>query len=402
MDYSIRFGLGLKEFFNNISRNVWRDFERSLLPDRNWYEDDILRTSVLKNGFDGRDQKSILNDINGKNPVYEIRCHVKEYAQHAEETITGADLAIVFRIEMDGRPISRRFFLVQLKRAHFGNGSTTFEELHRESGDGYFGKDFHQALRMLFFTQNSIYWLATTSGILADPHSYSLYSEDTSLRAISHQRERCAAFSTGQDSVIWPDVLLEDYPWRVLSSLSASEILELWYLHRKSDPTPWASLGLSLLNRIGVDIKEEIYEQIQYLKANSPYLYYQNLKRKLAAISTHSEGMADRLGLLVCHAESIFGLFANRHKAFEHVYPLSVPFAQFMLDKMIGDEFGDPDGELINAVVNNDIRGYFRYRIEDFARLYRCEITEDLRNLTAVKYSVSLTLNLKSLQDQER
>jgi hypothetical protein len=170
MDYSIRFATGIKKYFDNISKNIWQDFEMNLLPDRTWREDDILHSSILKDGFDGSNGKKILNDINANNPIYSIKVEVKDYGGKPSETITGADLAIVFEVQLNKRPFSRRLTLVQLKRAYFKNGSTSFDELHHMSGRALYGKDFHQAQRMLFFTSHSVYWLAMTSGILVHSH----------------------------------------------------------------------------------------------------------------------------------------------------------------------------------------------------------------------------------------
>jgi hypothetical protein len=73
-----------------------------------------------------------------------------------------------------------------------------------------------------------------------------------------------------------------------------------------------------------------------------------------------------------------------------------------MLNDVIGNEFGDPDGGLIDAVIANDIKGYFRYRLEHFAGLNECDIAPDIERLSAVKHSVGITLAVNTGVAEQR
>src|SRR6266404_5241787 len=154
MDYSTKFVLQLKSYFDAIPQNVWSDFERNLQPNRKWDEDSILRTSILRDGFDASKRLRDAND----NPVYNLSVKIEDYGGTKQETLTGADLALIVRLEVNETLLTQRVVLVQLKRAYFQNGKTMFPTLHHKSGAKYYGQDFHQAQKMLFFTTAPVYW----------------------------------------------------------------------------------------------------------------------------------------------------------------------------------------------------------------------------------------------------
>lgn len=397
MDYAIRFATGLKRYFANISKNVWQDFELNLLADRTWGEDEILRASILKNGFDGG--KKILNDINANNPVYNIKVETKDYGGKPDETITGADLAIVFEIQINKKPLSRRLMLVQLKRAYFKKGTkkggTSFNELHHLSGQDIYGVEFHQAQRMLFFTNHAVYWLAMTSGILGDKDSYELYYKTSTLKEALASSEVPLSLRTGLGEFDNEFTLL---PSRIvlngLASLSPQEMEELAYYwnRRYGDVFPYLARKHF----------SEVQKELTYFRENLPYYYYQSLKDTIQYLSKQQVGMTDRLAALVCHAETVFGLSFSKDQSFQAVYPTSIPFTEFMLRSITGEEFGEQDEELINAVLKNDVSGYFRNRLEMFTKLYGGEISPSIEDFPAVKYSAALTLTIDTAAETVR
>jgi len=387
MHYSIRFVDGLKRYFDNISKNIWQDFEMNLLPGRTWREDDILHSSIIKDGFDSTEGKRILNDINANNPIYNIKVEVKDYGGKEPETITGADLAIVFQVELNKKPFSRRLTLVQLKRAYFDKGSTSFDELHHLSGKKLYGKDFHQAQRMLFFTSHSVYWLAMTSGILGDKASYELYSKTSTLKqALSSPAVFNTAISEFESefSIIPARILLD-----ALATLPTSDIAEMLYYY-------WDRSARPMYYHLAKSSSKEIEKEINYIKENLPYHYYQALQTSLEQASKQQVGMVNRLAALVCHAETVFGLSLSKHRSFADIYPPSIPFTDFMLRAIMGDEFGDRNESLIDAVLKNDVSGYFRERLEMFAKLYDSNVSQELEDYQAVKHSIVLTLTINT------
>lgn len=110
MDYTTKFVSHLKSYFDTVPSNVWYDFETNLHPDRTWDEDSILRTSILRNGLD---RSNLLREAND-NPVYKLEIKSFDYGGRGEETITGADLAIVFQLELNKRLVASRVCLIQL------------------------------------------------------------------------------------------------------------------------------------------------------------------------------------------------------------------------------------------------------------------------------------------------
>ena len=395
MDYATRFVAHLKSYFDHVPFNVWYDFERNLHPDRTWDEDSILRTSILRNGLD---QTSLLRNAND-NPVYELQVKSFDYGGKGDETITGADLAVVFRLELNKSLVARRLCLVQLKRAFFEDGRTVFPALHHKSGKQYYGDDFHQAQKMLFFSTTPVYWIATTSALMEDAASLKAYSDASNLSATSTVRtpvsESDASYGFGFDPL---HSTLHSSVIQSASSLSPGDIEEyLEYLyHYPPFHRIWRHIGKTPSGHV-------LKSNLQHVQANLPYHSWQLLRSRLRQYSSENYGMPQRIGLFVCNAEDVYLLSHDNRRSFTDLYTKSIPFTEFMMRNVLCDDFGDSNEELINAILERDVKGYFHDRVQKIAERFDYRVPDDLAELMPVNHAIVTTVQVTTVpQDVDR
>jgi hypothetical protein len=389
MDYATRFVALLKPYFDHVPSNVWYDFERHLHPDRTWDEDCILRTSILRDGLDSPAARRDAND----NPVYKLEIKCFDYGGKSEETITGADLAIVFCLELNKSLVARRLCLVQLKRAFFEDGLTVFPALHHKSGKHYFGDDFHQARKMLFFSTTPVYWIATTSPLMEDAEALQAYSDTSNLSATSTARtpisEADASYGFGVDP------LLSTMHASVLQSASAlsPRDMEEYVEYLCTYPSFHQIRG-----RIGkTPSGRALKATLQHVQRNLPYHSWQLLRARLRQFASENYGMPQRVGLFVCNAEDVYLLSPDNRRAFTDLYGKSIPFTEFMMRNVLCDDFGDSNGELIDAILQRNVNGYFRARVQNIADRFDHPVPDDLADLLPVNYAIVTTLQVTTL-----
>jgi hypothetical protein len=242
-----------------------------------------------------------------------------------------------------------------------------------------------------------VYWLAMTSGILSDKNSYELYYKSSTLKEALASNETALSLRTGSGNF---DIDIPIMPNRIilnaLAGVPAKEMESLIY-HYWDYP-----YRREVFHHLARPHLKEIQKEIDYLRENLPYYYFQSLKDTIQYLSKQQVGMIDRLAALVCHAETVFGLSFSKNRSFEAVYLTSIPFTEFMLHSITGDEFGAQDDELIDAVLKNDVSGYFRDRLERFTKLYGGELSPNIEEFPAVKYSVALTLTIDTAAETIR
>jgi hypothetical protein len=394
MDYATRFVLHLKSYFDTIPQNVWSDFERNLRPDRKWDEDSILRSSILRDGFD---QSKWLREANG-NPVYNLSVKIEDYGGTKEETLTGADLAMILRLQVNKTLVTQRVVLVQLKRAFFQNGKTVFPTLHHESGARCFGRDFHQAQRMLFFSTTPVYWFASTSGILADQASLAVYSEESSLRNTLRRASTLSEHADHQGgSLVGPLPLFQDaHILDALASMSSSEIeecLEFWEHYYPPLRRFWRHLRKPAPSALA--------RNIQHARDNLPFGLYATLRTHAHEHAFDNFGMAQRIGLFVCNAEDVFTLSHVGQHDFAALYKRSIPFTQFMLQHLVGSAFGDANEKLANAILSRDVSGYFRDRVQQVGEQFGFQVPDGIEQSIPVRSSIVLALQVRTQAQQE-
>ena len=388
MDYATRFVLNLKSYFDAIPLNVWADFERNLLPGRTWDEDAILRTSIIRDGFDRKHSLDAAND----NPVYKLEFRTDDYGGATEETLTGADLALILRLEVNRTPVTSRVVLVQLKRAFYRNGKTEFTALHHRSGARYFGRDYHQAQKMMFFSTVPVYWFAMSSGVLEDERSLDVYSQQSNLRDSSLLPSPLAATEPLADDRQWipADLLFASLPF---ASLSDTDIEDFFQSFARYLLPPFHSLW----RKFERYSPNELRRTLEYGAENLPYHWLSMLRSRLQQYAFDNAGMPSRMGLFVCNADDVYALSHSGRCRFEDLYPKSIPFTQFMLQKLLGEQFGDSNEDLITAILNRDVRGYFRNRVQQLADATDFRVPDAIAAAAPVRHSIVVSLQLRTV-----
>lgn len=395
MDFATKFALNLKQYFDIVPTNVWYDFERNLLPSRTWDEDSILRTSIL---YDGLDNNAYLLEAN-RNPVYKLKVKSEDYGGNQNETITGADLALILSLEVNKVVVARRLVLVQLKRAFFDNTRTKFPALHHRSGKKYYGQDFHQAQKMLFFSTTPVYWFATTSAIMEDEPSMTAYSQESNLlRSSKTLTQTMAALEDNQSSYLGGlNPILNPLAISDFSAMSPSEIEEYF-----EDLYHYFPPFYRFLRHYSRKLKgNNLTRYVEYVKTNIPYQFWQLLKNRLESIAFDNYGLPQRIGLFVCSAEDIYTLSHQGLRGFSDLYPRSIPFSQFILQNILCREFGDSNAKLIDAVINRDVAGYFRNRVQEIANRYDFQVPDEIEDLPPVYRSILITLSTNLVPENE-
>jgi hypothetical protein len=389
MDYSTKFVSHLKSYFDSVPSNVWYDFETNLLPDRTWDEDSILRTSILLNGLD---RAALLREAN-HNPIYKLEIKSFDYGGKGAETITGADLAIVFQLELNKHLVASRLCLVQLKRAFFENRKTQFPKLHHKSGKEHYGKDFHQAQKMLFFSTTPVYWFATTSALMEDAASLQAYSNNSNLFAVSSRSALVSEPNPASDLSIDPLYsTLHSAVVESASSLSPSDLEEYCkYLdHYPPFHRIWRRIGR---NPNGHDLKSRLV----HLQQNLPYHSWQLLRARLLQYSSANYGMPQRAGLIVCNAEDVYLLSHEKRDSFTDLYAKSIPFSEFMMRNVLCDDFGDSNKELIDAILKRDVKGYFHERVQRIAGRFDFRVPDTLASLMPVNHAIVVKVQVTTM-----
>lgn len=393
MDYTTRFVSHLKSYFDSVPANVWYDFETNLHPDRTWDEDSILRTSILRNGLD---DLTLLREAND-NPVYNLEIKSFDYGGKGDETITGADLAIVFQLELNKSLVASRVCLVQLKRAFFENRKTQFPMLHHRSGKNYYGQDFHQAQKMLFFSTTPVYWIATTSALMEDTDSLKAYSNNSNLSAVSSRNPIVFDSNPASDLGIEPLYsTLHSAIVESVSSVSPDELVE--YLD--DYPHPFHRIW----RRIGrISNVRDLKSRLVHFQQNLPYRSWQLLRARLLQYSSANYGMPQRVGLIVCNAEDVYLLAHDNRHSFADLYPKSIPFSEFMMRNVLCDDFGDSNSDLANAILARDMRGYFRDRVQRVAARFDFRVPDAFASLMPVNHAIIVKAQVNTMtQDADR
>lgn len=339
MDYMILASEMIKKYIDRIALSVWYDFSKSKRQGKTWNEDEILRSSIIEKGFE---QTKPLIELNSKNPVYKIYADTKDIGGKDEETLTGADLVLIFTTKIRGKDYSKKLLLIQLKRIY---DKGIFKELHHESGVKYYNRNIHQAQKMLLFSCNSFYALATNDDIINDKEILDGYFK-LNLNAQNN------------------DFIEYLHP----------EIKEDYSLFYKLDKNNQIFAFLPYL-RIGINHLEEKDKQkyIKYYEENIPFLYLQALKKRLHAIANNQKNIIERCGLLTLHAERVWYQFLNnKQNSLVSLLPECKPFSSLVLENLIDLNEAKEDLELISAFEKNDrskiierIKNYYHGKLDD-------------------------------------
>jgi hypothetical protein len=140
----------------------------------------------------------------------------------------------------------------------------------------------------------------------------------------------------------------------------------------------------------------ELMRDFEQAKANLPYQMFSVLRSRLHQYAFDNAGMPNRMGLFVCNAEDVFALSHSKKCGFTDLYPKSVPFSQFMLQNLLGERFGDSNEALITAILNRDVEGYFRDRVQQLADGLNHSVPDGIAETVPVRYSIVISLQLRT------
>ena len=349
MNSSTEFAASVRQFAETLGLLVWASFQRGLEHDREWPEEHFFAT-LVDQGFRGGHPRAqrLLNRLNGGGR-YSLRFEIVRHSPGRMEPLTGADLAFLTELQVDGRILTRRVSLVQLKKAvDSDHGAIHFPELHRESGRRWSRRPLHQAERMLLFTQCAVFWLAVPPTPASDQAFLNRYVSRTSLAARSRQRR--GEHLAGSASVapgVWPFFgLLPDprYYHRLYEFL----------MHFWPGPAP---------------AEHEIRRWHEQLVEEERDRMLRTLWADLAMEASRLHWMRSRIPVLVTHAESVLKLSSDGSTDLNAVYPFAVSPPEFLLGEVLRDGFGDENEELIDALMPPRPGDY----IKEIARRYAAE-----------------------------
>lgn len=339
--------------FGLLNRLVWNSHRLGLSRDGEWPESEFF-AALINQGFGGLDSKTreALSALDRGGP-YRLRFECKRHNQQIMEPLTGADLGVVVTVLLNGKQTSRRGFLVQLKKASLTSTgkkrAVEFTDLHHFSGKAAFGRELHQAERMLLFSDAAVYWLAVPPGADSDKAFFDHYIESSSLA--HHRANRpspmIASHSSAQGAGVSPLTL---FGWLPLIDHPEFD----FFLHRYER---W--LGTSLPSS-AKDIAA------QYASQEGERLL-RNLRADATAASQRLYGMRSRVPVLCAHAESVLALRSQNTKALSQVYDQSVPLTEFLLADVVANGFGDDDTDFLEAIMNNRPNSFIQEVVAEIA-----------------------------------
>jgi hypothetical protein len=366
----------VKSFSEVLCQLVWSSFQRGLKYDDEWPEEHFFKT-LVDDGFRGghpRAQKVL--DRLRSNGRFSLEFDLVRHNPVSMEPLTGADLAVLVELRADKKTVSRRMFLVQLKKAvHVSNGVVRFPELHHHSGKKWYKQPLHQAERMLFFTQCSVFWLAVPPTATADQSFFRQYNSRTNFRELSRRRRidvpaTSASSGFGQFPMVpfghprffkdW-DFFFHEFVGR---SISQAQVRQ-WFEQSQ---------------------QEERDRAVRMLWAD------------LAHESQKLHGMRSRTPVLVSHAESVLGWGAENVTDLKSAFGPSVSLPEFLLGDVLSDGFGDDDEELIDALLKPRPNDFLKRIASEFLHPEFLEVVGDQQPTRAV---VRLNVNVNTLNEPQ-
>ena len=347
---SLEFVERLRVALDLLNRLVWNSHRLGVSRDGEWPESEFF-AALITQGFRGLDQraKEALAGLDKGGP-YRVRFECARHNQQTMEPLTGADLGVVLTVVVNGQQSSRRGFLVQLKKASLVSAgkrrTTAFSDLHHISGKTVFGRDMHQAQRMLLFTNAAVYWLAVPPGAESDKAFFDRYTESTSLARRSEYR--ATTMIAPHNAAQGPLMPFAWWPW--IDHPDFDHFLHRW--------ERW----------FGQSFPSSAKDIAAQYKAQEEERLLRSLRADAAAASKGLYGIRSRIPVLSVLAESVLALRQSKNaNALSQVYSQSVPLTEFLLADVIADGFGDDDADFLDAILQNRPNSFIREVIREVA-----------------------------------
>lgn len=356
---SLGFVSDLRRLLEVSTGIVWDSEEISRSDLGDWPEEAFFNALIVE-GLLGRSSqtKEIRSRLRNGNP-FSIDFDYTVHSHQTMEPLTGADLAIVVSISIDGETVHRKLILVQLKRAKISNGRVCFPELHYKSGSSYYGEDIHQAQKMLLFSPASVYWLCVPSHTLTDNIFLKTYSEFHNLAQRSQHRD------TGSLLLSVPT------PWPSLFTFTVLEQPSV-FLEFVDEYYPFYYFLKRYLRKVSQDPERVIEKWIEEWSEKYKMEQRVNLLRSLqhdARLEAWRAGnLCSRFSVIVVHATSVLALAADGRTDLKTIIGMSTSLPQFILGNVISDGFGDDDQNVLESLTKKTPDEYIRSKVQTYAR----------------------------------
>ena len=276
------------------------------------------------------------------------------HPQQSMEPLTGADLAVDVNITIDRQLVYRKLFLVQLKLAKITNQGLHVPELHYKSGEKFFGKDIHQAQKMLLFSPSSVYWICVPSSSIEDQAFLQKYARSCNLAQRSNRIENnTLSLAQNQWDSHWPLGMLNQ-PSLFFEILD--ELPSFHYYYRR------------ILKELGRSPKNLIEDRLERHKAEQKANLLRSLQYDARQEAWRTGNLGSRYSVLVVHATSVLALAIKGQTDLESIIDLSTSLPDFILGGVISDGFGDDNPSVLQSMTQRKSDIYIRTKIDAFAR----------------------------------
>lgn len=151
---------------------------------------------------------------------------------------------------------------------------------------------------------------------------------------------------------------------------------------------------------LGGRSSSELKRNFESAKQDLLYQMLTMLRSRLHQYAFDNADMPNRMGVFVCNADDVYALSHSGKCSFSAVYPKSIPFTQFMLQNLLGEQFGDSNEALIEAILGTDAKRYFSDRAQQLADRLNFSVPDNIAHTNPVRYSIEVSLQLRTAAEE--
>lgn len=164
-----------------------------------------------------------------------------------------------------------------------------------------------------------------------------------------------------------------------------------WLVH----PRDWEELYHYFYRRMPMRISEtEIKDHIEKQRQDNADQVVRALRADLAAEAWRLHGMNSRMPVLVCHAESVLALHVGKKLNLANIYEQGVSLSEFFLTEDFGEQFGDDNPELVDAIMRPKPKDYIRRIVRDFVQAEHLDVPAATFEQPPTRAVVQATVNI--------
>ncbi len=274
------------------------------------------------------------------------------HSQHEAEPSTGADLAVVVSVTLDGQQVQRKLFLLHLASATMEKGSVSVATLLGSPGRRA-GDEIHPARKMLTISPASVYWLRVPSQALADSAYLQAHARGANLAAHNQARGISYQMRSTDAGLPFLPFSIFDHPSVMMEYLDGYPpyhfIIKRYLIETKQDP------------------QQAITEWCEQ--------YTSERRSELLRAFRHDAGLeawrgsqcGNHCAVLAVHATSVLALAAQGKTDLASILEMATPLPQFLLGNVICDGFGVEDDQLVEAMTADKVNDHLASIVKAFA-----------------------------------